>query len=231
MSTIPLKPLNCAIEYAIEHPLIQLEPFHPFFEQLPVDPYLDSSFRSRRFSRFTIIDHQIQTLPHRPFFQSKAYNPLLGNVVRDYPELDPNLVQLPSFQSLLHEFWDFCQVCTLEPSIGVHQIRINVSTQQFADPAPEGIHQDGVNLVGIFCVNRHHVRGGITHLYRLPTAPPILNKVLNPGELLIFNDQTFFHFTTPIFPDTRSPGWRDVFILTAPSMPESGSQQHNRIER
>jgi hypothetical protein len=48
--------------------------------------------------------------------------------------------------------------------------------------------------------------------------PPVFNKVLQPGELLLVNDHEFFHFTTPIKPESEGVGTRDVFVLSSPSL-------------
>ena len=72
--------------------------------------------------------------------------------------------------------------------------------------------------MGIFCVNRDRVEGGVTSLYKSKNDNPILSKILNPGEFLIFNDNQFFHYTSPIMSMTSQQGIRDVFVLTCPGL-------------
>ena len=101
----------------------------------------------------------------------------------------------------------------------MHQIRTTCSATNFGNPAPEGIHRDGTDLIAIFSIGRNNVQGGETHLYRSKKESPVFNKTLNPGELLLLNDREFFHYTTPVKPlNDETDGTRDVFVLTCPSL-------------
>jgi hypothetical protein len=220
MLTAPKKPdLDCIISYVLER-LNSFNPdkFIPFFADLPIDPYLQGNYRFRRLSHFEVVDDRVVQLPPAPLFQSKIYNPLLGNVRREYAELDPALVNLPDFQALVLEFFEFCRRCSPSHEVDVHQIRITAD-QQVGNPAPEGIHRDGVDIIGIFCVNRDGIIGGETHLYESKDRSPAFTKILSPGELLVVNDRQFFHFTTPIQAQSAAGGVRDVFVLTCPGLP------------
>ena len=211
---------NCVNSYALEKvDSIKPDAFKPSFTNLPADPYLKGNYRFRRLSRFRVENNSLIRLPHDGFFQSKEYNPLLGNIKREYAELDPELIELEDFQNLVFEFFSFCHTCSTPNEIGVHQIRITSSQQHRGSPAPEGIHRDGVDLVGIFCVNREKIAGGETHLYKAQKEKPIFNKILAPGELLVFNDHQFLHFTSPIKAVSIEDGVRDVFVLTSPGLP------------
>ena len=214
-----LKKFNLQPDYALEKiNSIDLEKLIPFFEELPADPYLPENYRFRRLSRFLLVANRLIKLPHSPFFQTQDYNPLLGDVVREYPELNERLIELEDFQKIVREFGDFCQINSTSNQIGVHQIRITASLTQVGKPAPEGIHQDGVDVVGIFCVNREGIEEGTTFLYSSPEGNPVFNKILNQGEFLLFNDRQFFHFTSPIEALSPEGGVRDVFILTSPGL-------------
>jgi hypothetical protein len=207
-----------AIAFALEKvDSIKLEGFKRFFTDLPVDPYIKGSYRLRRLSRFKISENQLVKLPHGYLFQSKNYNPLVGGIRREYSELDDGLVALDEFKKLVFEFSNYCK---LEPGIeiGVHQIRTTCSPDSYGNPAPEGIHRDGCEFVGIFSVDRDNVEGAETQLYVAKKENPVFNKVLKPGELLLVNDREFFHYTTPIKPVNPAQGTRDVFVLTAPSL-------------
>lgn len=206
------------ISFALEKvDSIKLESFRRFFAVLPVDPYIKGNYRSRRLSRFNISGCDLIKLPHGYFSQSKDYNPLLGNIRREYEELDDELIKLEEFKKLIFEFSEYSK---LDPGveIGVHQIRITCSPDNYGNPAPEGIHRDGCNFIGIFSVSRENVQGGETHLYTAKKQKPIFKKVLNPGELLLVNDREFLHFTTPVKPIFPAQGTRDVFVLTSPSL-------------
>jgi|GEM_PF-69840 len=211
---------NCIADYALERlNSINLDKIEYFFGNLPADPYLEGNYRFRRLSRFKLSDGSFVKLPHNLFFQSQEYNPLLGDVIREYSELDDALIKLEDFQKIVREFFEFCKLCSSSQEVAVHQIRILAQAQDVGEPAPEGIHRDGVDLVGIFCVNRTRIEGGETHLYKSQDSKPMLTKILNPGELLIFNDRQFYHFTSAIKAiSSQEKGIRDVFVLTSPGL-------------
>ncbi|WP_392530761.1 2OG-Fe dioxygenase family protein [Nostoc sp. C117] len=196
---------------------INVEGFKPFFSNMPIDPYIKGNYRSRRLSRFIVAEDQLIKLPHGYLFQSKEYNPLLGDIKREFAELDDALIELDIFRNLVLAFSDSCKLHP-EAEIGIHQIRTICSPDNLGNPAPEGIHQDGTDFIGIFSVDRDNIQGGETHLYTAKKEKPVLSKVLNPGELLLVNDHDFFHFTTPIKPQIDAQGSRDVFVLTSPSL-------------
>ena len=139
------------------------------------------------------------------------------DVKREFAELDDAMIELDIFKDLILAFTDSCKLHP-EAEIGVHQIRTSCSPENMGNPAPEGIHSDGTDFIGIFSVDRHNIVGGETHLYTAPKEKPIFSKVLNPGELLLVNDHKFLHFTTPIKPEIEAQGTRDVFVLTSPSL-------------
>ncbi|MGH7998323.1 MAG: 2OG-Fe dioxygenase family protein [Brasilonema sp.] len=219
MLELQRKDFNCLTSYALESlSSIDVDKLKLFFLNLPADPYLAGNYRFRRLSHFEISDKNIVKLPHRLLYQPKQYNPLLGDVVREYAELDDKLIELPDFQRMILEFFEFCTLCSTFKEVSVHQIRTTASPEQIGKPAPEGIHRDGVDLIAIFSVNRERIEGGETHLYKSKKDSPVLNKILNPGEMLVFGDGEFFHFTSVINAISSEGGVRDVFVLTCPGL-------------
>ena len=189
--------------------------FGPAFDNLPVDPYIQGKFRRRRFSRFTGTPGNLHRLEHKYFVQSAKVNQLAGGVKRDFPELDESLVELEEFQTLVASFIDFSKIDPMVTEMGIHQIRIVASRDEQGEPAPEGIHQDGFDYVGIFCIKREGISGGETHLYRAKDQPPIFDKVLVPGEFVMVNDRELFHYASAVAPTGDTQGVRDVFVFTA----------------
>jgi hypothetical protein len=196
---------------------IDPEAFRPFFEGLPVDPNIKGNYRLRRLSRFRITEDGFVKMPHGYLFQSKEYNPLVGDIKREFAELDGILVELDMFRALIQTFRDFC---ALRPGaeVGVHQIRTTCSPEISGNPAPEGIHRDGTDFVGIYSINRTNIQGGKTQLYTRKSDDPVFDKILHPGEFVLINDRRFFHYTTPVCPEGEGEGTRDVFVLTCPSL-------------
>lgn len=213
------KEFNCLASYVLEMvTAVKVDKLRHFFKALPVDPYLAGNYRFRRLSHFQISGDRLIKLPHRKLFQSKEYNSLLGNVVREYSELNDELIESEDFQKIVWEFFQFCQLCTRFNEVAVHQIRTTAFPQQIGNPAPEGVHRDGVDLVGIFSVDRAGIKGGETHLHKEKNGDPVFAKILNPGEFLIFGDERYFHYTSPIEATTAEQGVRDVFVLTCPGL-------------
>ena len=76
--------------------------FENYFEELPYDPYVKGNFRKRRFSSIKK-DHygQFEILPHKTFTQSADVNDLLGDVVREYEEIEENLILSDDFSKIV----------------------------------------------------------------------------------------------------------------------------------
>jgi hypothetical protein len=191
--------------------------FQQFFEDLPIDPYVKGEYRSRRLSRFRVSGDKLVKLPHGYLLQSKDYNPLLGGIKREFAELDNALIELEIFNNLIFAFYDSCKLHP-EAEIDVHQIRTTCSPNNLGNPAPEGIHRDGSDFIGIFSAGRDNIQGGETHLYSAKKEKPVFNKVLQPGEIILVNEHQFLHFTTPIKPEIPGFGSRDVFVINSPSL-------------
>jgi hypothetical protein len=199
---------------------VRLEALLEIFDALPLDPYLGEEYRYRCFSRFRLAGGELVQLPPEPFIQRSEHNPLLGGVSREYAELDADLTPAEDFRSILRDFLGQCESLPDETELGVHQIRVVSERGRVGRPTPEGIHADGFDYVGIFCVGRCDVSGGETYLYESKDGPPVYRTLLEPGDLLVFNDRGLYHYTSPILaPDTRR-GTRDVFILTAWTSPK-----------
>ena len=218
-STFQKQNFSCLTDYALETiNAIDLKQMTNFFDNLICDQYLPGNYRFRRLSRFKVLNNKIVQLPHNYLFQSSDYNPILGDVIREYSEIEDELIQKPDFAKIILEFYEFCKLCSPYNEIAVHQLRTVTSESNIGEPAPEGVHQDGVDLVGIFCVNRANIAGGITKLSQSKDGNPVLEKILNPGEFLIFTDSQFWHYTSAITAISAGTGVRDVFVLTCPGL-------------
>jgi len=93
-----------------------------------------------------------------------------------------------------------------------HQFRIDTS-DGIGRPTPEGAHRDGVDLVAVFLVARHGVKGGETRIFEA-NGPSGQRFTLNePWSLLLLDDARMIHETTPIQPLAEG-GWRDTLVVT-----------------
>jgi hypothetical protein len=82
-------------------------------------------------------------------------------------------------------------------------------------------HHDNEEFVILYVLDR--IGGGAeSYLYRTadisndgqPTAEPIFRHQLNPGQILIFEDQLFRHGATPLQPSLGANAKRDVLVCT-----------------
>ena len=191
--------------------------FENYFEELPYDPYVKGNFRKRRFSSIKK-DHygHFEILPHKTFTQSADVNYLLGDVVREYEEIDENLILSDDFSKIVEGFSALAGVNPYIQEIGIHQMRILCSEYIKGEPAPEGRHQDGFDFIGIFCARRIKVDGGVSELFLgKEDQDAILEKMLEENELLVVNDREVFHNATKLTPVDFELGYRDVFVFTA----------------
>lgn len=89
---------------------------------------------------------------------------------------------------------------------------IEVDYMQTRSVVTNTIHRDFRDYVSIFCLQKHGV-GAKTHLYLDPDGKSsAYERELTPGELLLFRDEDFYHFTTDLVADSED-SLRDVFII------------------
>jgi len=191
--------------------------FEAYFENMPYDPYVKGNFRKRRYSSIKK-DHygNFEILPHKKFIQTAKINDLLGDVEREYEELDEELISSEAFNKIVDGFVNLSRINPYITEIGIHQMRILSSDYIKGEPAPEGRHQDGFDYVGIFCARRVNVTGGESEVFlNKDDETSILSKVLDENELLIVSDRDVFHNATKLQPVDLELGYRDVFVFTA----------------
>jgi hypothetical protein len=189
----------------------------PYFENLPTDKYVDSDHRFRSYARFQAQGSNIGRLPHGTFNQSSRFNRVVGNIEREFAEMDNDMIQTPYFQHILQTFMQRTGTDKDHSVVEVHQIRVTCDSDATSAPAPEGIHQDGYRFVGIFCVQRKNISGGYTQVYMSPVEQhPHLNTVLEENQCVILNDARFFHhISETLSSEVGEKGVRDVFVFTA----------------
>jgi hypothetical protein len=96
--------------------------------------------------------------------------------------------------------------------IEAHQFRID-TTEGIGRPTPEGAHRDGVDLVGVFLVNRTGIKGGETRVFEANSSAGQRFTLTEPWSLLLLDDERVIHETTPIQPLVTN-GHRDTLVLT-----------------
>jgi hypothetical protein len=185
------------------------------FSQLTIDPYIREKYRRKHIVRYNIDDERnLIKAPHGPLFQSAAFNPVHGNIMREYPEYHP-------CEGVLSVIRHFVYSTNVQPDeeILVQAQRITCSLDQEGLPSVENWHQDGVKEIGIFCVSRDNIVGGVSEFRQHGSKMTALSEVLEEGSLAIFTDSPLEHRVTPIqvFDTSIGVGFRDVLLLSYPS--------------
>jgi hypothetical protein len=186
------------------------------FDAVPLDPYVADGYRFKSIARISVNSHVVKANAHEPLFQSKQYNPTHGDIVREYPQIAPDL--LAALTDVIRLFATAARLTSTD-EILVQAQRIKTGDATVGLPAVEGFHQDDVDLVGLLVVSRHEISCGHSFLSRTRgTEQTVFAGELAPGDLLVFNDRALFHYTSPIHPlDAGSVGHRDVVLLAWPS--------------
>ena len=186
------------------------------FGTLPNDQYIKSlefCYRKRCYST-GYIDQNVVSWDSGAsvFMQTKSLNQYLGEVQRTYQSIsEETCIYLE--EQLLPEMQR--KVGLDKFKFGVHQIRIIANDELMGKPAPEGIHQDGFDYVCVCCTATHNLTGGNSILVKnISRDKLILDRILKPGECLLFDDKEYAHYVSPIVPKLPGLAYRDVFVIT-----------------
>lgn len=186
----------------------------PSFNDLPASEYKDGEYRLRRFSHFFFKAGQLERLPTKAFSQSSDINHFQGDVERVYEEIEDSVVNSEGFLEMFSMFKEMTSLRD-EKEIEVHQMRVNAEAGRATPVAPEGVHQDGCERIGIFIIQRHNIRGGRINVHVDDHHEPFLSHKFDRGEFVVLNDRRFFHSATEIETIHGMHGHLDVFVLTA----------------
>jgi hypothetical protein len=133
---------------------------------------------------------------------------------RWFEPMTPDVVAQPAWESLLR--W-LAQVASAlrgarDWFVEAHQFRID-TTDGIGRPTPEGAHRDGVDLVAVFLVSRHAVKGGETRVFAADGPSGQRFTLTDPWSLVLLDDSRMIHETTPIQPELPG-GYRDTMVVT-----------------
>ena len=135
--------------------------------------------------------------------------------MREYKNINSNILNDNTFKKYIKIFKEKVTIETKEKPkyIQIHQIRVN-TYNDLTDLVPEGIHQDGFNMIAILVINRENINGGINNIYD-ESKKIIYSKKLLEGDMVILNDNNLYHDVTNIYKkDKDKVGYRDVFVFT-----------------
>jgi hypothetical protein len=195
--------------------------FRDSWSRLELDGYMGDGGRYRRRRHATLSaglgGGDLRVEPHQPHYQTRAYNPLNGDVARHFEPIESEILSGSTLSGLLvlgcnlfgrlspYSLWH----------IEVHQFRIEADRTELAKPTPEGTHRDGVSYVMMVMVQRNNVADGETVIYDLEHR--CLEKfILSDGlDMAIVNDERVLHGVSPIMlACSDRPGNRDVLVIT-----------------
>ena len=185
---------------------------------LPPDRYLRDGgrYRRRRHGCFVIEQGRVEAVAHRAHWQPVEYNALHGGIERWFEPLAPALAADPRWTALLQALARVAD--GLHPAARwfaeAHVFRID-TTDGIGRPTPEGAHRDGVDLVAVFLVDRHGVKGGETRVFDANGPQGVRFTLEEPFSVLLLDDARVIHESTPIQPlRPDAPAWRDTLVLT-----------------
>ncbi|MDM4765446.1 2OG-Fe dioxygenase family protein [Pelomonas sp. SE-A7] len=187
-----------------------------FWKNLPTDQYLKDGgrYRFRRHSSFVVAGESVSQCPHRPHWQPVDYNALHGGIERMFEPMQAEAVALPAWRKLLRGLGGIAS--SLKGAkpwfVEAHQFRID-TTDGIGRPTPEGAHRDGVDLVAVFLIQRHQIKGGESRVFEAAGPQGQRFTMTEPWTLLLLDDERVIHETTPIQPD-GGHGHRDTLVVT-----------------
>jgi hypothetical protein len=195
-----------------------LDALHESWDRLPPDGFLKDGgrYRRRRHSCFVVDGEQVQQVPHRAHWQPLEYNALHGGMQRWFEPMEPAVVADPLWQRLLVTVGSAVSgLHGQRPwSVEAHPFRID-TTDGIGRPTPEGAHRDGVDLVAVFMLGRHGIKGGESRVFDANGPSGQRFTLTEPWSLLLLDDARVIHETTPIQPLVPGElGWRDTLVLT-----------------
>ena len=194
----------------------QFQAWTPLWSDLPPDGYLRDGgrYRRRRHSCFVVDGDTVTQAPHRPHWQPVEYNALHGGMQRHFEPMASSMVESAPWMGLLRWLGRVSsQLKGLQPwFVEAHQFRID-TTDGIGRPTPEGAHRDGVDLVAVFMVARHAIKGGETRVFDADGPQGQRFTLTDPWSVLLLDDARVIHESTPIQP-TQGGGYRDTLVLT-----------------
>jgi hypothetical protein len=166
-------------------------------------------------------------LPQYALQQSIKYNPVHGDMRREYPRINNKITDSLDFHKLLDCYASFFRWS--DAIVLVQFQRVDCYSDRIGLPAVEGFHQDGNRHVGMLVVNRNNVTddSGVSQYvmddHGKKTDDLVFNSVIPAGQLIFWNDKRVWHYGTEIkVADSAvngGRGIRDIIILSAKTPP------------
>jgi hypothetical protein len=199
--------------------LAEMMDWRTLWNAMPSDTYLRDAgrYRSRRHSCMVVRRDTVEPVPHRPHWQSIEYNALHGGMQRHFEAIPRAILQAQAWHRLMQWLGKVSSMlCGEQPwYTEAHQFRIDADGG-IGRPTPEGAHRDGVDLVAVFLVARHAIKGGETRVFQADRPEGLRFTLQEPWSVLLLDDARVIHESTPIqpaAPDTPA-SYRDTLVVT-----------------
>ncbi|MEI9414606.1 2OG-Fe dioxygenase family protein [Mesorhizobium sp. Cs1299R1N1] len=195
--------------------------FADHWNHLLLDEYMrdGGTYRFRRYSAFEFDTEagSFRLLPNAPYEQSKSINKLNGGFLRYFEPLERTFVEHPILDKILkgvgrivskttgHRHWN----------VKLHPYRIVARGSVSGLPAPEGLHQDGVDFIVSYMIGRLNVVGGVNTVTDTGKQPIGTVEMMRPNDFLVCDDRKTYHDVSPIVAEKRKKpfAYRDVLVL------------------
>ncbi|BAO81646.1 uncharacterized protein conserved in bacteria [Serpentinimonas raichei] len=210
-----------SVQQWLDVPAQELAALEPSWDDLCSDRYLKDGgrYRKRRHSCFVVEGPLLRQVPHRVHWQPLEYNALHGGMQRWFEPISPAVVATRAWQRLLLQTAAVASALKGAQTwyVEAHQFRID-TTDGIGRPTPEGAHRDGMELVAVFLVQRHGIKGGESRVFEAHGPSGQRFTLSQPWSLLLLDDERVIHESTPIQPlEPGLLGWRDTLVLTCRS--------------
>lgn len=149
-----------------------------------------------------------------PYRQAMDVNSLVGGIARSFRLVPYTLPVTEIASAMLTHMLNCIRQAGLLPYrrlvADVHFIRILAP----GEPAPEGIHRDGLIAGSVHLVQRINARGGASVLFD-PSGTKLCEFLLEePLDSFIFDDERLMHYAEPVERvDSELQGHRDVLLF------------------
>ncbi|WP_326581555.1 2OG-Fe dioxygenase family protein [Actinacidiphila glaucinigra] len=188
------------------------------WDDLVLDTYMKDggTYRNRRYGHFRLDVDGLRQLPHAPYRQESAVNPLNGGIDRHFEPLTDAFLANPLTSEVVRMLGE---IFSAAEGIGawdvkLHPFRIITGADQVGKPAPQGRHRDGSTFVTSLLVRRNNVEGGESSLHGDDDTLLLRSTLSRPGDQLLVDDRRLLHDVTPLRAvDPALPAYRDVLIV------------------
>jgi hypothetical protein len=134
------------------------------------------------------------------------------------PQINPAVLNSPvtkAFVALKIDALRSLRPEVKEWEIGLHQVRVEADARG-VKPAPEDIHQDGVDYVGIVMIKCENVEGGETTIRDQDKDHTMIAESLlsQPLQAVFIDDKKLFHEVGKILPvEKGEDSYRDILVI------------------